>query len=115
MLIKPTEIKKRGHRPVEYEYKVKDRYLVIMRPTQFGKPQLPEPKVPKFIGNFWLIEEYTSQKRHHSGQGMHTIWYKTLDSARECLERILEKNLDVPHKDWKTLELPEIVKDLEID
>lgn len=95
---KPTKIRKRSRYSVYYEYHVKGRILVIMRPTQFGIHQLPEPDAPKFIGNFWIIEEYTSKKRWHSGQGVDTVWYKDFETAYKVLKRIIDKNLDVPTK-----------------
>ncbi|MCL7384550.1 MAG: hypothetical protein LZ174_09715 [Thaumarchaeota archaeon] len=52
MKLKPRKVKFRGGQPVEYEYHVKGRVLVVKRPTQFGVHQLPEPDIPNFIGNF---------------------------------------------------------------
>jgi hypothetical protein len=110
MKLKPKKVKFRGKHPVRYEYYVNGRILVIMRPTQFGKHQLPEPDIPDFIGNFWLIEEYTPN-RHVSGQGVYTIWYKDLESAQKSLQLIVEKDLNVFTKEGKypKLKIPQIL------
>ncbi len=85
---------------VKKVYHEKDRSIVIQRPTQFGKHQLPDPSCPDFIGNFWLIEEHTPG-RSVSGQGVNTIWYRDFESAEKVLRHILKNDLDVPRKRFR--------------
>jgi hypothetical protein len=110
MKLKPRKVKFRMGQPVEYEYHVKGRVLVVKRPTRFGVHQLPEPDVPSFIGNFWLIEEFTPG-RHRSGIGVYTIWYRDLESAQKALELMIERDLNVFIKEGKypELRIPQIL------
>lgn len=102
--------KKRNGQAVAYKLIHKNRKITIERPQYAAVHQLPNPKIPNALGNFWLIQEGTPG-RYHMGRNEQSIYYGDLESAKKVLKYILDHDLDVATRTPKA-KLPQFVDDL---